>query len=271
MICPGEKNMTTLDGFKQLCLKTKIYLAFVLAACIAGLIGGYGIMQMNNIDASSAKIREYEALPVAALGKMTGALEQERTALRDLLTTKNPAEIKALNASLQGLEQSISGSLSLLEKTAASPAEKTQVGLLKDTRAVYSSRKDKAIQLALKNGQEEAAKILRNPQTEKSSGSLTDVVQKLMVAKSIRLEKASATNSALTGSSEKSSLIVIFMGMLFAIGLGFLINRIVQKQLGDDPKHVAEIARSVAARNCSTNSAATCIPADTFSSATRKR
>jgi len=243
--------MNGMEFFKEMSLKTKIYFAFVVAACVTGLIGGFGIMQMNSIDASSTKIREYEALPVAVLGKMTGVLQQERTVLRELLSVKKPEETKDLTSSLQGLEQSIAGAISLLEKTAATQEEASQVALLKGTRAAYSSRKDKAIQLAIKNRQEDAMKILRDPQTEKSAGVLIDSIQKLMTDKSNRLEKASTANATMAGSSQKTSLIVIFLGMLLTIGLGLLLNRIVQKQVGDDPKHVAEIARSVAAGDLS--------------------
>jgi len=232
--------------FMEMSLKSKIFFAFFLAACVSGLIGGYGIKQMKNIESSYAKSQKYEVLPVAALGRMTGTLQQESAAVHDLATAKNPAEIEVLATSLQNLEKSISADITLLGETALNKEDATQIVALKETRAAYASRKDKAIQLALKNKQEDAAKILRDSQTEKSFGAMSDVVQKLMVTKSTRLEKAS-----FTGSADKSSLIVIVFGMLLAVGLGFLLNKIVQKQLGDDPKLVAEIARSVAAGNLS--------------------
>jgi len=72
-----------------------------------------------------------------------------------------------------------------------------------------------------------------------------------MVAKAVRLEKTSASSAALTESAKKSSLVALLLGMMLTISLGFIINRIIQKQLGDDPKHVAEIARSVAEGNLS--------------------
>ena len=184
--------MTGMELFKEMSLKSKIYCAFAVAACVVGLIGGYGIVQIKNIDASHATSQEIAALPVAALGNMTRALEQERTALQTLLATKETAESKDLPGSLQGLEQSIAAAITILEKTAVSPEDTTQIAVLKDTRAAYSSRKDRAIQLALKNKLDDAAGILRDPQTVKSAATVQATVQKLLGEKSLRLEKASA-------------------------------------------------------------------------------
>jgi len=239
-----------MNYFSDLSLKSKLYLAFILAAVITGLIGGFGILQMNNMGASIAKTQQYEALPVAAIGKMTAAQQRELTALNTMLAAKNPAEIKAATDSLQQLEQAIAGDLSLLEKTAVTAQEKGQIALLKDARAAFSARKDGAIKLALQNNLQESAKIITAQQTTKSTTEFAGSLQKLMEEKSIRLEKALTAQGTLTGSSGKS-LIVIILGMLLAAALGVLINRIVQRQLGDDPKHVAEIARSVAAGDLS--------------------
>ncbi|RQW86747.1 MAG: hypothetical protein EHM79_09160 [Geobacter sp.] len=243
--------MNGMGFFKEMRLKSKIYLAFFLAACVGGLIGGYGIIQMENIDAAFATSQKHDALPVAALGKITGALQQEKSALRILVSVNKTADSKELITTLEELEKQISSDISLLEKAAVSKEEASEVAFLKNARAAYSSLKVKAIDLSMKNRLEEAAKILSGPEIEKSAGSLADLVQKLLTEKSIRLEKAAGTTSALTGTAEKSSLIVVFLGMLLAIGLGFLINRDVQQQLGDDPQLVAEIARSVAAGDLS--------------------
>ncbi|MRR05799.1 MAG: chemotaxis protein [Deltaproteobacteria bacterium] len=243
--------MSGMELFKEMSLKSKIYCSFTVAACVVGLIGGYGIAQMKKIDASNATSQEFAALPVAALGNITRSLEQERTALQTLLAAKETSAAKDLPASLQGVEQSITAAFTILEKTAVSPEDTAQIAALKETRAAYSSRKDRVIQLALKNKPEEAAGILRDPQTVKAAATVQQTVQKLLSEKSLRLEKTTLGTVTAAGSSEKNYLIVIILGMLFAIGLGFFINRIVQKQLGDDPKHMAEIARSVAAGDLS--------------------
>jgi len=243
--------MSGIDFFKGMSLKSKIFCAFFVAAGIAGLIGGYGIKQMKNIESSYTAVQEQAALPIAALGKMAVSLAEERTVLNGLLAAKNQAEAQLLADKLQKTGQSISSDISLMEEAALTKEDASQILLLKDKLAAYSAEKSKTVQSALQKNRVAAASNLRAVQTENSAASLSDVIQKLMVIKAVQLEKASAENSAITGSAEKSSLIVLLFGMLLALSLGFIINRIIQKQLGDDPKHVAEIARSVAAGNLS--------------------
>ncbi|MHC1697963.1 MAG: methyl-accepting chemotaxis protein [Geobacteraceae bacterium] len=238
--------MSGTEFFKEMSLKSKIFFAFFLTACIAGLIGGYGIKQLKNIEASYATSQKYETLPVAALGRLTGSLQQENTTLRDVAATKIPTEINLKVSSLQNLEKSIMADITLLGETALNKEDAAQIVALKETRAAYASQKDKALQFALKNQQDEAVTVLQDPQIVKSFNAMMNEVAELLVTRSARLEK-----TAFTGSSANSSLIVAVFGMLLALGLGVVINRIVQKQLGDDPKLVAEIARSVAAGNLS--------------------
>ena len=243
--------MTESTLFTEMSLKSKIFLAFLLAACVAGLIGGYGIMQMKTIEASYSTVHQRATLPVAALGRIADTQQKESRTLSTLLGAKGQATSQETIKSLQKMDTSIAADIALLEKSALNKDELSQITVLKEARADYSSEKDKAIQLALKNKPIDATKVLRTPKAEKSSATLADAVQKLLIAKSVGLNKSSAVSNTLTGSAETSSLIVIILGMLLALSLGFILNKIVKKQLGDDPKHVAEIARSVAAGDLS--------------------
>jgi len=243
--------MNNSELLKGLTLKAKLYIAFVTAACLAGLIGGFGIIQMKKVDASYARTQARDAMPVAALGKMTAAVQREHTALKTLLSVKDSAELQKTVETLNRLEQTIAGSISLLEKSAANQEDKERIASLKEARSKFSSQKDKAIQFAKINEPAKAARILTDTGTGEAAGIVQGSLRKLLEEKSLNLEKAAAANTSLASSSENKSLIIIVVGMLLAIALGFVINRIVQKQLGDDPMHVAEIARSVAAGDLS--------------------
>jgi methyl-accepting chemotaxis protein len=232
-------------------LKAKILAGFATAALIVGIIGGFGIARMNSNGTSSSKIQDQETLQVAALVKIATASQSERAALRDILSARNPAEVKSRAASIQELDARIAAGVSLLEKKAATPEEKSRVETLKKDLAAISSNKDKVIQLTLRNRTEDAAKALRDPETVKTSGALAAALQKLLEDTSARLEKASAASGIPAGVSDTTSVVVILLGMLLTFGLGILMNRIVQRQLGDDPKRVADIARCVAAGDLS--------------------
>ena len=243
--------MSTSENSNGMSLKAKILAGFTAAALIVGIIGGFGIARLNSDSASSSKIREQEALSLAALVKIASASQSERAALRDVISAGNPAEAKSRAASIQELDAKIAAGVSLLEKKSATPEEKTRVEALKKSLATISVNKDKVIRLALKNRTDDAAKALRDPEILKTSGVLAASLQKLLEDTSGRMEKASAVSGVPAGVSDTTSVVVILLGMLLTFGMGILINRIVQRQLGDDPKRVADIARSVAAGDLS--------------------
>ena len=78
------KNMSNPGNSSGLSLRAKLLAGFTSAAVVACIIGVFGLVQLKNIDACYSKVQEYEALPVAALGKISAADRQQRVALREL-------------------------------------------------------------------------------------------------------------------------------------------------------------------------------------------
>jgi methyl-accepting chemotaxis protein len=239
--------MSTSENSSGLSLKAKIMAGFAVAAVIVGTIGGFGIARINSINESYSK----NQAPYAALVNIAAASQSERAALRDIISAKNQADVNSKAATIKELDAKIAAGVTLLENKAASPGVKSGVATLKKSLATLSSNKDKVIQLARDNRAEDAAKVLRDPEIQKASGVLSGSLQKLMEDMSAGMEKSSAASVATSGSPDKTLLIAIVLGMLAALGLGIVINGIVQRQLGDDPKHVAEIAQRVAAGDLS--------------------
>ncbi|NMC74985.1 MAG: chemotaxis protein [Geobacteraceae bacterium] len=220
---------------------------FAIAAVIVGIIGGFGIYRINSITESYGK----NQAPYASLIAVTGAVRNERLALHDIISAKSAAEAKNKADALRELDARISAAVALLEKQAASPEQKTGVASLKKALASFTSSKDAVLQLARNNRMEEAAKALRDPEFHKASGALSASLQKLAEEMSVGLEKSAAPSGAAAGGTDTTLLIALALGMLAALGLGIVLNGIVQRQLGDDPKHVAEIAQRVAAGDLS--------------------
>ncbi len=239
------------ENSSGLSLRTKLLAGFASAAVVAGIIGVFGLMQLNNIDAAYSKVQEQEALPVAALGKISVATQQQRDALRDIFGARSAADAKKQLASVQELDKKLNEGVTLLEKKAATTADKEEIKSLSGALATYASYKEKAIKAALENKQEEAASIMNSSGTTKAAANLDASIQKLLQDRSSRLEKAAGASAGLAGSSEKSSLIVLVMGVLAAAGLGIFFSKTVENQTGEDAGKVAEIARSVAAGDLS--------------------
>jgi methyl-accepting chemotaxis protein len=245
------KNMSNPGNSSGLSLRAKLLAGFTSAAVVAGIIGVFGLVQLKNIDACYSKVQEYEALPVAALGKISAADRQQRVALRELPGAASAADLKSKVAEVKELDKIITDGVSLLEKKATAPADAEEIKALAGALAASSSYKEQAVKLALANKLEEAATVMRSPETTKAAATLDASIQKLLEDRSSRLEKAAGETAGLAGSSEKSSLIVMILGVLAAAGVGIFLSRTTQQQTGEETGRIAEIARSVAAGDLS--------------------
>lgn len=208
--------MSNPGNSSGLSLRAKLLAGFASAAVVACIIGVFGLVQLKNIDACYSKVQEYEALPVAALGKISAADRQQRVALRELPGAASAADLKSKVAEVKELDKIITDGVSLLEKKATAPADAEEIKALAGALAASSSYKEQAVKLALANKLEEAATVMRSPETTKAAATLDDSIQKLLEDRSSRLEKAAGETAGLAGSSEKSSLIVMILGVLAA-------------------------------------------------------
>ena len=243
--------MSNSENSSGLSLRAKLLAGFASAAVVAGMIGVFGLVQMKSIDASYSKVQEYEALPVAALGRISVAAQQQRAALREIPDATSAADMKSKVAAVRELDKIITDGVSLLEKKATTPADAEEIKALAGALAASTSYKEQAVKLALANKPEEAATVMRSPETAKAAATLDASIQKLLEDRSSRLEKAAGETAGLAGSSEKSSLIVMILGVLAAAGVGIFLSGTAQQQTGEDTGKIAEIARSVAAGDLS--------------------
>ncbi len=114
----------------------------------------------------------------------------------------------------------------------------------KKLRAAYGAELDKIVDFALAGKSAEAQEILTGS-AAKASRELQNQIEKLMESK---LKQAKLTSDQNTADAKQATLVMtasLVVGVLLAIGLGFFIARIVNRQLGGDPKEVGEIATLV--------------------------
>ncbi|HET6419946.1 MAG TPA: methyl-accepting chemotaxis protein [Geobacteraceae bacterium] len=239
--------------FSSLSLRAKLLAGFTAVACIAGIIGGFGIAKMNRIGSSYSRMETYESQPALALGKLGILYQRVRVGLRDVVFEQTMEGTKNVAASVTELDGKVTDAIAELDKKLVSPEDHRMIQELKTARAAYAPYKERIIRLALQNKKSDAYKLLLENGFQQTAGAVDKSIQKLIDMKSARMEKSSAENNSLVSSSEKVFLVVMAVGILLAIGLGVFINRVIRRQLGGDPRDVAEIAHMVAAGNLSIN------------------
>ncbi|MBJ6799883.1 MCP four helix bundle domain-containing protein [Geomonas propionica] len=239
-----------MKWFYDLKLGAKLMTGFIAIAVIAGAIGYFGIREIHNIEAADSKLYEKITIPIAHLQDVSTTFQRIRVNLRDLLTAKTPQEEQAKVERIKMLRGEMDKAAGEFEKTILTDEGRKLYQEFKQARAGYEPIIDQIVRLALANRDNEATALMTGDGA-KFSRMEQDAIDKLVDAKLKQAKLTADGNAELATSATKIMLVLIVVGMALAIGLGLFITRIVQRQLGADPKEVGEVANRVAAGDMS--------------------
>ncbi|MBJ6752459.1 MCP four helix bundle domain-containing protein [Geomonas anaerohicana] len=232
--------------FYDLKLSTKLMTGFIAIAVIAGAIGYFGIREIHNIEAADSKLYERITIPIAQLQDVSTSFQRIRVNLRDLLTAKTTQEEQAKVERIKTLRGELDKAAGEFEKTILTDEGRKMFQEFRQARAGYDPIIDQIVRLALANRDNEAAALMSGDGA-KYSRMEQDAIDKLVDSKLKQAKITADGNAELAVTATKIMLVLIAVGVALAIGLGLFITRIVQRQLGADPKEVGEIATRVAA------------------------
>ncbi|TGU71464.1 methyl-accepting chemotaxis protein [Geomonas terrae] len=234
-----------MKWFYDLKLGTKLMTGFITIAVIAGLVGYFGIREIHGIEAADAKLYERITIPIAQLQDVSTSFQRIRVNLRDLLTAKTPLEEQAKIERIKTLRGELDKAAVDFEKTILTDEGRKLFQEFKQARAGYDPIIDQIVRLA-QTGRDGEARILMEGDGAKFSRMEQDSIDKLVDAKLKQAKLTADGNAEMANTATKIMLILIVVGVALAVGFGLFITRIVQRQLGADPKEVGDVANRVA-------------------------
>uniref|UniRef100_UPI00047D45AD MCP four helix bundle domain-containing protein n=1 Tax=Citrifermentans bremense TaxID=60035 RepID=UPI00047D45AD len=235
-----------MKWFYDLKLGTKLISGFITVAAIAAIIGYFGIREMNAIENADVALYEKITVPITELQDISTAFQRMRVNLRDLLLATSPQEGQEKMKRIVELREEIDKASGQFEKTILTDQGRKLFEEFKQSRSVYGPLIDRMVQLAQAGQGKEALALMRGDGAVASRNE-QNAIEKLVDAKLKQAKLTSEANTALAASATKIMSILIAVGVLLAVGLGLYITRLVQGQLGADPKEVSEVANLVAA------------------------
>jgi methyl-accepting chemotaxis protein len=226
-------------------LKKKLMTGFVLVAIIAGLIGGIGVYQLQQIEKADKLLYEKVTVPIGQLQDLSVSFQRMRVNLRELIYATTPAEEAKAIERIKELRGQIDKAAGEFEKTILTDEGRKLYKAFVDSRAVYGPLLDRMMQLA-QSGQDKAAEVIMKGDGAKASRAEQEAIEALVEAKLKQGKLTADGNMALADKATIVMAILIAVGVLLAIGLGIFISRVVLRQLGGDPKEVGDVANLVA-------------------------
>ncbi len=234
-----------MSWFTNMTLKGKLLAGFITVAIIAGVIGGFGIYNIKEIDAADTILYEKMTVPLSQLADIGIAFQRIRVNSRDILVAETPEEKAKFAETIKTLRESIEKISVEYEKTILTDDGRKIFEDFKKSRAVYGPLLDKVIALDAQNKEAEAKKLLYG-EAGKAAREENEIIDKMAEIKTNLAKQTADNNTVLANRATLIMTILATFGVIIAIGLGLIIARIVMRQLGGDPKQVGEIANMVA-------------------------
>ncbi len=231
--------------FENMSLKAKLLAGFITVAIIAGIIGGFGIYNINKIEKADTLLYTNMTEPLGDLAQISTYFQRIRVNGRDILLATTSEKREEHLDRIKQYREAIEKHAENYEKTILTEDGRRLYEEFKKTRVVYGQMLDKVMTFVKEQRMDEAAALLSG-EGAKAAREEQDAIQKLLDAK---IELAKKTSDENTATAKKAGTVMSalsVLGVLLAIGLGLIIARIVLRQLGGDPKEVGEIANLVA-------------------------
>ena len=227
-------------------LKAKLMTGFIIVALLAGLIGAVGMFFIKQIEKKDTELFISGADPLGQLAIISTDFQRVRVNLRDIIAASSLADKQKFAGRIKELRANISKEAEAYEKTLISAEGKAVFAEFVKARQAYGAHLDRMVALAMDDKDAEATAIMQG-EGATTSRAEQDVIAKMVDSK-IKFSKGLAdANQASAKQATIFMTVLIIAGVILAIGIGLYIASNVMKQLGADPKEVAEIANLVGA------------------------
>jgi len=217
-----------MKWFYNLKVKAKLLLSFVVVAIIAAVIGFLGYNGMSSINSNMESIYIDRLEPIRDLGYANAAILIARGDSRNMILVDTKEERQKYYNIVMEQWKKAEEYVDKFSKTFLLEEEKKLLAKYNEAYDLYKPVRDIGLGLALNMRDEEAEAVLNGDARK----YLADVRNNLRALIDLNAKEAEALKQKSDSeASSKTFLVLLFLviGVLMAIGLGFMIANIISK------------------------------------------
>jgi methyl-accepting chemotaxis protein len=213
-----------MSFYKNFKLATQLIVAFVLVACIAGVIGVIGNFNIRKINTADTWMYEKTTVPLGQMCTIVGNFNLARLYIVKIAYAPDKEtaskNMDLANELFKGIYADVEG----YSKTLMDANDEANYKKMKADLESYDKATDKVLELKLAGKDKEALDLI-NGDLKKLGAELSDFLSKVVDANVKGAQETSNSNTKLANSAILTNEIAIGVGFLLAIGLGFFITR----------------------------------------------
>ncbi|MGE7664704.1 methyl-accepting chemotaxis protein [Ureibacillus composti] len=229
-----------LKWFKNLKTSTKLINSFLVICILLGAVGIYSLINLSKMDEMIGFMYKERVVPISDLGRAETDYQRLRVQIRDMVFTSQTKEQKDIinEVSVQTVKD-IDNSIEKYEKTTILPEEQVILDKLHPKLEEYLILYEKAVKYAYAN---DVDGYLKMAPEFKEVGDKVQGHLKELIDLNISLSKTTNKESnELYNSARIFTITVIILSVLFNIGIGLVISRLISNPL----KKISELVEKV--------------------------
>jgi methyl-accepting chemotaxis protein len=220
-----------MQWFYNMGVSAKLLSSFILVALVGGVVGYVSITKLDTLAEAGAAMYQLNTKPLGDLLDVSTDYQKLRVNLRELFIDRTNEERAKHSANIKALNKTIEDSLKVIDEHSRSAEAKKDIGEVRAALGNFDLVCQKISALAFAGKSDETFAALRDPNNGQVAKAVDDAIQKLSDLKVTDAEKKNEVNAATAKDAIRFTVSLVVFGALLAIGLGFLIARIISVPL----------------------------------------
>ncbi len=219
-----------MKWFSNLKLAAKLISGFIIVALIAGVVGLFGIKQMNAIDAKDQELYELATVPLGEMGDISTAFQRMRVNIREMILAMDETAVNHQINNYNERKKEIAEIMPEFEKTILTKEGEEAYKSFKAYLDTFYLEVDKVITLVKAGNNDEALELIaEDTPAGIAARDVQDIIAELVQLKNNIAKNRSEENSAMASQASLVMMIVIIAGVVVAILLGILLSQSVSR------------------------------------------
>ncbi|HNX93921.1 MAG TPA: methyl-accepting chemotaxis protein [Holophaga sp.] len=234
-----------MNAFKNLRLATQLTLAFALVALVSIVVGAFGLSGISTV--TKLMQDSYTNHTVALVNMVNVNIQLAAYQQRVIYSTLVP-DAKGRHEEVEKTASARKELLDWATKERATEMSETEKGLWKQFDEVwtaYMTASQKVMDLSDANKIEDARKVLLSDVRPRYI-ALRTIVGKIADDNAKVAGEANKQGTIIEAGIRRNTIIVIILGFIGSMALGYAVTRLIKKQVGGEPKEATEIAQRIA-------------------------
>lgn len=233
-----------MKWFYDLKLSVKLITAFIIVALLSGIVGLVGITNIKKIDDSYSDLFINYGAASADIGELGMEFHDLRNTTRDIFIDRGSSDRGKYVKIISDMDKKMEQQLGVVEKSIQTDEGRRLFISIKENLRKYNNARDRAIELALANKEDQAVALFR-AEAAQPALEITQAIDKMFELKTTGGKKLSDEYGATTNMTVYIMIAVIIAAMGIAVALGTFIARLISKPVNQ----VVEAANKIADGN----------------------